>query len=367
MNIYFLFLLISFNVLALDARSDKLEKGELPQNVINSFSKTIPSLDIDQVRIMMPQARWKNYRLELLSGLQIEIINKTENSNIKNFNEALDFYKDINLTKKAFSVRDNTIYENDKILCKFIKKPSLVISDTYFECGFNYCTKHTLQKNKVRIENFSGMNRSWYDSNYKTCKYDPQIFVKSYDGIEVVTTLKISRFDNLKKIGTVSINDTDYFIDLNFCSRSAGTCKIEDKKISDFGKAFVNLKLTQQKKDYQELNYLIENLKPCVLKKDVDCIKRFFVTQQEVKQTSNYKFEYIPDVSNELIDSLNACLDYKSLLPYGGRLLDGKGNVCILDDRNNADVKIYSVTLPDAYKNNDRVLNVNYEIKRDSK
>lgn len=367
--IFFLIsLLLPCFSLALDSRIDKLEKNQILPSEKLLYEKNVLQLSIDDLRFNLPQSKWYQYRSELFSGLYVQIINDFFDDKKKAFDLPLNFYDDLQMSKLSFSLKDESIIVEGKTICKYQKPSQKIVSDTFYSCGYNFCTYHHMSTKKVRLDNYAGLNGKLTDYKNEQCKFNIDYFPEFSESSYSATNIRLESYDQKSKVGIVKSGDKKYFLDLRVCNSNPDSCFVKTKDISNFSTAWINLKVTQSKQDYEVLNYLIANLGPCLKREDTNCIKKFFVSNEELNTNAKFDFPYVPTVNKDLIESLTQCLDYNNLLPYGGRAKDLKGNVCIFYD--NDDIvgghkfKIYSVSLPDAYKSDDRVLNVNYEIPR---
>ncbi|MFA5583672.1 MAG: hypothetical protein WDA09_05610 [Bacteriovoracaceae bacterium] len=131
------------------------------------------------------------------------------------------------------------------------------------------------------------------------------------------------------------MNGKPHYIDIRGCKKNPKMCAEVNIEFSDYEKDWIAMKKHQKNKDIGYLNVLIEELKPCVVKRDIPCIQKYFLDEEDkgdYYEYTNYVFPNIAADNEVLLKELEACLDYDKLLPHlmGTRGID---RVCIWTGR----------------------------------
>ena len=151
----------------------------------------------------------------------------------------------------------------------------------------------------------------------------------------------------------LDISGKSYYLDTSFCQKNSHCIFIDIDK-SEYEKEMEKLKVIKEKKNFGPLNRFIEELKPCVVKKDKECIKKFFpkpVSELDAEIDGVYPYPEF-DIDDEIISELMACLDYESLLPH---LLAMKGikKVCLIQLPDISGMSVLMVDYPEAVRYRD--------------
>lgn len=342
------------------------------------YLSDLPAPTSENLRWILPADAWIHKKTYLKKGKFYKI------SSYHN----LDVYKTSALKgEPIYVVKEGTIYEGSHNVCGDTTYQLKDINySEIFECVDSSChrlnlteiSSTELQKKKIKslgIEYWNAENMLNFEKYTKcTAKIDDVISYyvwdrnrdSIYDFVSRATRdsmkpniyLRTVGIDKDKNYVEVLINDKKYYVDIRECKEHPENCNEVDIKFSDYEKDWIRLKKHQEKKDLYGMNYLIKNLKPCVEKKDKVCIKKFF--------PDPVKHSYLPDsymgyeipsieVNDELVKELEACLDYKNLLPH---LMASRGinKACIFNYRDRVDkideseIMLLNVTYPEAVR-----------------
>ncbi len=361
--ILFSFISVSW---ALDQSVDKFET--LDSKI--KFEPQVSTLEYtkEEQRFLLPTDLWAKHKQEMAKGKYLRIHHRffAGHENKIGYDKPLSFFK--TLDKKGptvFEYNGGEInFNNDKC---FPQSTGVISSNIFNECGFNYCVV-TKNSESQKLENFRGLNVQLLNKDKNDCPYPVRFFNSSQKDDFLSTDFEINEVFEKEKVVSVNVGEQVYFLDISFCDSAKGACKFFEIKISNFNKAMQNLERVKSKKDYKVLNFLLKELKPCVDKKDIACVRNFFVTPAEVFKKHEIEIPNVNhQITSEMLTKLKTCLDYSSLLPYGGRSKASRDEICIFDDEETGSekykYKIFSISLPDAYKNNNRLIRVNYSLE----
>src|SRR5690606_24195304 len=261
----------------------------------------------------------------------------------------------------------------------------------YYQCNDYSCIKFS----KEMYSNFS-FNRNYgsYSAflldpkvmNRENCPYKMEYYVEAYFPYDESRTIYESlsrpmtanersydfyfRYEGIDKDRNyieVKVNDKIHYLDIRACKKNPKRCEEVNIEFSDYEKDWIAMKKHQKNKDLEVLNIMIKELKPCVLKRDIPCMKKFLATKEnEPSLAESYKDYVYPVIEKDnevLFKELEACLDYDKLLPHlmGTRGID---RVCIIPDlrrddltkekihkmNKKGDLRIMGVAFPEAVR-----------------
>lgn len=292
-------------------------------------------------RFLLPADKWDKIADYQMKGTYFLISLDTET----NSKLSLNFYKDTSFSGSPVASMDDYSFKikfNDKATCQVHRK-SMVKKKVskYAMCTFLSC-------DEVNTE--SELNLFTFDSQYRVkidekeiedgpCPVNiPLIFNIDSDLMVNNFFFRFEEFDKNQNYLKIRLNNDVLFADVRFC-KTTKNCSVinKSKSLLEHDNDYLSARI--QAKDVDELNDLIAYLRPCVIKKDKDCIKKYFLTYddldvskeaEEYLQFSMFKNLKIPELNDETIKELEACLDYKNLLPH---LLGTKGikKVCVFN------------------------------------
>jgi hypothetical protein len=343
----------------------------------------IPSPTSENLRWLVPADGWRYIPQHLLKGQFFRISVPETSSNPTKFK----IYKISKLDgQPSIEIQNDNIYLNGKVACdrsRSTYERKRVITKELFECAHASCkslsTKDSFvhHQSNLHLDSTYLLNAEKYNSECPIkINYHAKMMAWSRkDSDSLYDVLKIGRntdrgynyyfkSEGIAKDNSyieVLVNGEKHYLDIRFCKEDPGNCTNVDVKFSDYEKDWIELKKHQQSKDLDVLNILISELKPCVEKRDVACVKMFFPN----KEKDDYLLEWyegyeIPTITidDHFIKELNACLDYKNLLPhlYGSR---GVEKVCIFqeigtkkiqDKSDRKKAKLINITYPEAVR-----------------
>ncbi|MFA5583169.1 MAG: hypothetical protein WDA09_03060 [Bacteriovoracaceae bacterium] len=229
----------------------------------------------------------------------------------------------------------------------------------YYQCNRYSC----LQFSKEMYSGFSfNTNYGSYSAflldpkvmNRENCPYKMEYYVKAYypddDSKTIYHALdspitgadrsydfyfRYEGIDKDRNYLEVKVNDKIHYLDIRACKKNPKRCEEVNIEFSDYEKDWIAMKKHQKNKDLEVLNIMIKELKPCVLKRDIPCMKKFLATKENepglAESYKDYVYPVIEKDNDVLFKELEACLDYDKLLPhlYGTRGID---RVCMIGD-----------------------------------
>lgn len=336
-------------------------------NSVDSL-KDIPILTNDLRRWYIPADVWPEYQTYDLKGsfYAIELKNKF-----------LTLYNDMNFTDVMFDeFTCNGIRKNQKLLClRSYLSPNVQV-DKYAECKFMSCEiKQETKTFRKYIYFDSALIKPGLKGNLEDIKC-PYEFFCSTSSSELTTfkpnTLyfKSNKMDKKRGFLQIEVNGIPKFIDIRKCSNDQGPkCYKVEIPFSQYEEQWIELKKHQKNKDVSQLNDLIKYLLPCVQRKDISCVKRYFISSMDVDPSiSETKIDFLKIFDENLLAELTECLKYENLLPH---LMGTKGinKVCVFNNNlfpaskmpPKGTSKLLTVVYPEAVrrnKENDHILNV---------
>lgn len=276
----------------------------------------LPSLTSQTVTWNVPEHLWTALDAYLMKGkfFSLEVVEDS----FKGFN----VYKSKELSGKFITISPSIIIENNKRICgsKFLSET--VPKEKFNDCNNEFCT-YLSSKNKVIKTNF--LARKFYiEKEYSLtdieCPYQANVIARDFEDKKTYN-IKFDQIDPKGNYLKLSSGGIKGFLDIRQCKTKPQLCKILNFMANDYEKSWVELKLG----DSKGMKELVENLLPCVKKKDKSCIKKYFVDINDFKDGGNPEFVgnlQDPIIDDDLINELEKCLRYESLLPG---LLSSKG------------------------------------------
>ena len=123
-----------------------------------------------------------------------------------------------------------------------------------------------------------------------------------------------------------------YFLDLAPCLQKEGSCDVIKINSSLWKIYLLGLSKIPSGKNDPIMKYYVENLRPCLLKKDMACIKKYILGHKDLKDKKYAK--HFHDKKEEfpinLIEELEACINFDSFV-HGELAFKGKNKYCILN------------------------------------
>lgn len=306
--------------------------------------------NMEELRWNIPQDMWLKKSHFLLKGKYFRVvIHQSTGNEFEMIAESFDIFKDSSLKgKSVFKVTNGSIYKNDEIVCSRQYIGNIEKTKNPLVCGYGYC-EPLLGDETIEVKPYEAL-RYGLGKDHQSCPFDIRFVVSTYergypnerDLYSIVYPTILFNFEYKaisedKKSLEILINGEKYYLDIRLCNKYPKNCEFVNYKTSFYEDALTNLKHHQQNKDLPLMNILISDLLPCVKKKDTKCIEKYFVTEpdDEILELGSYfKYPKKIEVTEEMITELEACLDYKSVLPhlFGAR---GVKKVCIFQHRAN--------------------------------
>ncbi|MFA5583170.1 MAG: hypothetical protein WDA09_03065 [Bacteriovoracaceae bacterium] len=327
----------------------------------NSFSdreliKDLPPITSETIRWNMPADIWlygipaylmkgKLYRVDEIEGVRgVSIFD-----NPKLTGESFQVVSNFELEKKGESVCKNFPYERGEY-----KAEDAFICFRYSCQSF----KEAILDHKNLLINSNGGSDSNYltqpERFYGNCPYKLDyyyhLFVVGAEEKTIYTAFEADIHDNKQSslyfryedidkeenYLVVNVNGKKHYADIRRCKKNPSKCGKVNIKYSEFERDWMKMKQHQKNKDLDDLNLLIKELKPCVMKRDIACIKKYVANKETDEGMEHGEYYYIAldinEKSEDLFKELEACLSYDKLLPhlYGMRGID---KVCLFQFR----------------------------------
>lgn len=336
--------------------------------VINTFAFGEENPSLEELRWSLPLDLWSRKQEILLKGqyFRISDTNKRELSIYRSPIRSKEPDMKVNFFKLTF------LREGKVLFCN-MGFPEQKLTKKAYECGYRYC-KPYLGSESVPVAEYAFLKWDYYTSKNKSCPLNlsdtlTYSHFKERDNHSIYT-LSSESFFNIKfqsieeDFLKVKIGDTNFYIDIGFCKEQKGICEVVNYDKSLYEYALLRLEEHKKKKDLPVLNFLIETLLPCVKKRDLNCVKKYFVTEAdnnpEQFDVSNYEFKKKISLSEDDWKELEACLNYDNLLPHYIATL-GLKRVCIFQGPLNsalveprkkdlAGLKIMDIAYPEAVR-----------------
>lgn len=346
----------------------------------------LPEPTTENLRWAMPADSWEYKDQHLLKGKFFQMSSKNRSANseksVDGFLESLNVYTTPSLKgEPLFNIRRKHLNKKNDTLCFSYYTPGInVLGKEIIQCETAYCEPNKDMMSVKSTFHVLDATQKFKFSAGLDCpfqlSYDFKYFAESSGGNSIydytappsrdkgyIFYFKPTSIDKEGNYIEILVNNKKHYLDTRICKKQPGLCGPVEIMFSDYEKDWINLKKKQEKKDSIILNFLIKELKPCVEKKDLECIKRFFPFPSEDYLSDNYGGYRIPkiELTEDFLAELNACLDYKNLLPhlYGSR---GINKVCIFrkhistilvapkDKEALRDITLLNVTYPEAVR-----------------
>jgi hypothetical protein len=263
------------------------------------------------------------------------LINQLDHSSLKEETQIpQEAYKqlpsDATGKEQYFKIRGKYLYvrqdDFQQELLFFNKKdlsdePEIALKNTFLEC----IKKHGSRENS--------------DTHKEQCQPALTYHSYTYGDTQGHTTeyfIKYKSFNLESKVLEVNINDKSYFTSLSFCGVDFHTkCLFVNILETAYENDLQRIAKIKREKSNKDLNELIENLRPCLKSKHIECIKKYILKPDEVHKTDeegciddsvdvpSYEF------SVNDIPEIERCLNYDSLL-FHGNALKGVQKFCFV-------------------------------------
>lgn len=357
--LYFFALSLNYSLADSYNESDRKYLSDLPEPSSENF------------RWLVPADAWRYKTAHLLKGRFFKISSL----------EDLKIYKTSALIGPPYIILKGLVYKGDDDVCgTSTYKRKVATTSNLFECNHASCTSLVPTDYNYRNNIFLDSSYLVDVDKYTRCSLSINYISRSYirddpnkDSIydyiirSTAVTYKTNHYIEYVRVDRemnyleILVDGVKHYVDIRVCKKNTENCKEVDIKLSDYEKDWIKLKKHQEKKDLYGMNYLIANLRPCVEKKDIACIRKFLPDPTEDDYLSDWYAGYeIPSIKidDELIKELKACLDYNNVLPhlYASR---GISKVCIFHFRdqpekiNESNIKIINLTYPEAVRISD--------------
>lgn len=334
---------------------------------------------IEKLRWGLPADAWRYHEGYTAKGNFIRISSRVGKDVFTGLVEGMRVYENPSLKGKAYILNNVLIKdEEQRLLCSYDKKDGAnFVLDKLLICD-NFCRNLTLFERKTLSRNNQSKKNigiSTYSSllltdTYSSCKINFDGFIKNYiledgpdkDNISEYLTrmspnvisgeslyLRTKDTDLKKKYVVLEVEGRDYYLDISFCEKIS-VCRIVNIENSEYERDQERLKKLKENKSFWRMNFLIKNLKPCVLKKNKECIKKFFpkaVSDNEDLDGENQFKKLVFD--DDFFKELEACLDYKNLLPHL-RAFRGVNKACVFNESETTEYYLLKIDYPESVR-----------------
>lgn len=339
----FIFKILLFILLPLS-----LQHASANQNLADQkYLLDIPEPTEENLRWLMTVDRWSSADEYVTKGKYLSLASRFEdnvNGRIEDF--SWDAFETKDLSGKwaySFSALDIKFSNGEQCDDPRIEFHIPGI-DKYLECNFLSCELRKMNS-AITKEIRPNVKENWYKfgKDKKFLGRCPLTFGFVIGDVGGKNGLNF-RYRNVnldKYIAEIDISGKSHFLNLDKCKRNMEWCDVVDIQFSRYEKDWIKLKKHQEKKDITELNDLIQYLLPCVKKRNEMCVRKYFVSKNDIiipEGSGNYTDHAVPpsyynftlNLNEEMYKELEACLNYKNLLPhlYGTR---GIKKVCVFN------------------------------------
>ncbi|MFA5583229.1 MAG: hypothetical protein WDA09_03365 [Bacteriovoracaceae bacterium] len=334
----------------------------------------------ESLRWILPADGWRESEGYLAKGHYFRISSDVGGRRYRGGVEGIKIYENPELKESPYIITYSWLMDKDsKILCdnKSRYTPNYKTSQI-FVCD-NFCRKisESWRKNLISNVNEGGVATPTYHSelnrtSFGNCKIRIDGYSKIYStdngpenddisyslthffrDLDWGTNFYLKTDDTDFKKGYITLKDKDkkYYLDVRFCLKDPQFCRFVNIEKSEYERDLERLEKIKKEKSFARLNTLIKELRPCVLKKDKECIKKFFpkpVSKQQALINGEYPYEELV-IDDEFLKELEACLDYKSLLPH---LLAFRGinKACIFNSFEIGENYLLKIDYPEAVR-----------------
>lgn len=275
----------------------------------------------------------------------------------------LEVYKSPSFkSTKLFELGNTSIFKDGKEICSSYSKPNIKATKIS-TCKYAFCTFHGVKK-EVPMEYTT---TEMIDIKKGPCPFqlDFEYYKPKSEETELSFPLLSETVSVNDKFLKIKVNNQYGYLSLKDCNTKY-TCRLRNIKISGLEKLFLLKEYYAREKSIRALNELQKFLRPCLIKKDISCIRKHFVTKKEFLAADNREvflsqegFEET-NLDTSTINELKACLNYSSLLHVGSTtiVLKGINKACIISNLvllefqppSRGRAKILSVTYPEAVR-----------------
>lgn len=355
----FLAFYLAFNLKAYSQLS-KIKIEKYAEDVDSALLNDIPSWNAETKRWYMFADLWSidwegNYTNK---GNYLQILIKDENE------ERFKIYDNTKLLgKPSFEMNYGSLYRMNRAICTNAPKKVELETDNYAICNFPFCTPAVGSKKAIRIK-YLPEEMTVIDNERESC---PVKVEHSYYSYKYSTAMSFPVLNGSipEKYIVVRIDNKSFYLDTRFCKKSKTMeCAFTDIKETIHEENWLKIKKHQKYKDVFALNELRKYLLPCAVKKDVECVKKYFVTKGEFLKSDNLRkmpagAEFIDLVIDErTMNEIRACLNYDNLIQtvFGRLVTRGINKACIFSNLIHSDMppqgssKLLSIAYPEAVR-----------------
>jgi len=335
----------------------------------------------ESLRWILPADAWQNSEGYLAKGYYFRISSDVKGRRYLGGVEGIRMYENSEFKGEAYTItygwikdhNSKNICENDNSYQQNYKIEQVLECDNFCH-GISENTRRDLFNNRKHniFPDIPTYQNILSRMSFESCKINIKGFSKSYstdhgpekDDVSYSMTnffrdldwgtnfyLKTDDTDFKKGYITLKDKDKNYYLDVRFCLKDPQFCRFVNIEKSEYERDLERLEKIKKEKSFARLNTLIKELRPCVLKKDKECIKKFFpkpVSKQQALINGEYPYEELV-IDDEFLKELEACLDYKSLLPH---LLAFRGinKACIFNSFEIGENYLLKIDYPEAVR-----------------
>lgn len=279
------------------------------------------SISLDELRFSIPAYDWLNKDIYLLKGQYLKIpLGFEEITQNKDGSETRKFtvYSDLNLTNPILGLsRGEILNSHGSTICQLLPSVEDVFSRTYVHCKDGGCEMRNVSPGAPDENVATSLELSYQirKSAKEVCPFNLDYTYARLSNEKQSTTSALIRFNKIieNRILEIPVNGKAAYINISRCNlgNKKNFCLIENFEKTKIELSHEVLTEMQKSKSHTALNKAIEQLLPCVKKRDLDCVKRYITNKNDEGP------DFIETVINdEILKELLACLDYRRLLPH---------------------------------------------------
>jgi hypothetical protein len=367
-----LFMMLFFPVISLADWNYFIDDLVSNEPLNKTYLKDFPGHNDENLRMLLPVKYWPYSEFASFKGSFLKFKVSSDDMNEDTFdasNLKLNIYSKTDLSKNnlKFRIDKTSIFKGSSKICEWKEYKTGKMADRFYRCGSGYCKFDDSETRE--LENFKYLKDNFFKST------NGQISSEKCDSVKLfrhpnsaigIRTFGIAIKSLHDEYAILEIDGADHFLDTRFCKTKSSNCELVKQEVTPLEFAWITKSSISNKKNYDQLNYLITNLLPCVKSNNLKCVEGFIITPEWTDNEGTIFAQPTKVlVNNELLKDLEVCLNYSNLLPFGNRTLSRNGKICLFSiDPNLGDkkYKIHGVTLPDAFKTIREESLVNYNL-----
>src|SRR5690606_18091594 len=255
------------------------------------------------LRWILPADAWQESEGYLAKGYYFRISSDVGGRRYLGGVEGIKIYEEPELKGNFSIITYKWISDkNNKSLCEYSRNLKQKYDTEQLLVCDNFCRKIDEEEKDFLLSRTEDGSQSYIPTfqtllsrvSFDSCKIKFNTFTKVYstdngpekDDVSYVATnrfrdldwetnfyLKTDDTDFKKGYITLKDKDKNYYLDVRFCLKDPQFCRFVNIEKSEYERDLERLEKIKKEKSFARLNTLIKELRPCVLKKDKECIK----------------------------------------------------------------------------------------------